>query len=32
MKYRGSTGYDYDLQKVWDCGQTKFVKVGEFYG
>lgn len=24
MKYRGNSGYDFGLRKIWDCGQKKF--------
>jgi len=26
MKFPASTGYDYDMVKIWDCGQRKMVK------
>ncbi len=26
MKFPGNTGYDHGYHKLWDCGQTKFVK------
>lgn len=26
MKFPGKTGYEYNLVKIWDCGQAKFIK------
>lgn len=26
LKYRGNSGYDYGLYKLWDCGQIRFTK------
>lgn len=26
MKFRGNTGYDEGMYKLWDCGQAKYVK------
>jgi very-short-patch-repair endonuclease len=26
MKYRGNSGYEYGMYKLWDCGQYKFEK------
>lgn len=26
MRYKGNSGYDSNLFKIWDCGQLKFVK------
>lgn len=26
MRYRGNTGYEHNLTKIWDCGQAKYVK------
>lgn len=25
-EYRGNTGYDHNLTKIWDCGQAKYIK------
>lgn len=27
MKFRGNSGYQYGMYKLWDCGQTKFIKI-----
>lgn len=26
LKYRGNSGYEYGMYKLWDCGQTRFEK------
>ncbi len=28
MKFRSNAGYDLGYNKIWDCGQAKYVKVG----
>jgi len=31
LKFKGSTGYDVGLRKIWDCGQAKFILKGNIY-
>lgn len=27
LKFRGNSGYDFNLARIWDCGQTPYTKV-----
>jgi len=30
LKFKGSTGYDVGLRKIWDCGQARFILKGKY--